>query len=116
LWRMLASALPLPRHLPLVSILRRQCVLPRSKVGFTPRAPVAGPGRGAPPRRAASFATAAAAAGSDRASIDSMAPLPLVVTFVTGNRNKLIEVRAILGVEHASKFSLDSKKVRIRIL
>jgi hypothetical protein len=45
-----------------------------------------------------------------------MAPLPLVVTFVTGNRNKLIEVRAILGVEHASKFSLDSKKVRIRIL
>lgn len=36
---------------------------------------------------------------------------PLVVTFVTGNQNKLKEVRAIIGEEHAEKFVLEAKKV-----
>jgi inosine triphosphate pyrophosphatase len=36
---------------------------------------------------------------------------PLVVTFVTGNQNKLKEVRAIIGEEHAAKFILEAKAV-----
>jgi non-canonical purine NTP pyrophosphatase (RdgB/HAM1 family) len=36
---------------------------------------------------------------------------PIVVTFVTGNQNKLKEVRAILGEEHADKFTLEACKV-----
>ena len=38
-------------------------------------------------------------------------PAPKVVTFVTGNQNKLKEVRAILGNEYADKFVLEAKKV-----
>ena len=38
-------------------------------------------------------------------------PAPKVVTFVTGNQNKLKEVRAILGDEYADKFVLEAKKV-----
>ena len=36
---------------------------------------------------------------------------PMTVTFVTGNQNKLKEVRAILGEEHADKFTLEARKV-----
>lgn len=36
---------------------------------------------------------------------------PTVVTFVTGNQNKLREVQAILGDEHAAKFVLEARKV-----
>ena len=36
---------------------------------------------------------------------------PLVVTFVTGNQNKLKEVRSIIGDEHAAKFVLEAKAV-----
>lgn len=39
------------------------------------------------------------------------ASAPKVVTFVTGNQNKLKEVRAILGDDHADKFVLEAKKV-----
>ena len=36
---------------------------------------------------------------------------PMVVTFVTGNQNKLKEVRSIIGEEHSDKFVLEAKKV-----
>ena len=57
------------------------------------------PGRG----RAAAAVAAPAGAGSRK--------MPLEVTFVTGNANKLKEVRAILGEEHAERFVVSSAKV-----
>jgi len=46
-----------------------------------------------------------------RAAAAHAAMAPLQVTFVTGNAKKLEEVRAILGEEHSSRFTVVSRKI-----
>jgi inosine triphosphate pyrophosphatase len=67
----------------------------RNHPGFTPR------------RRPVTTTIHAASSSTDEKA--KMAPI--VVTFVTGNQNKLKEVRAILGEEHADRFTLEACKV-----
>ena len=61
------------------------------------------------PRRRRTFTAAVHAAAARSGAMAQKAPM--TVTFVTGNQNKLKEVRAILGEEHADKFTLEARKV-----